>query len=101
MAGDNVFCFAQVFAPTKLQTDIFHTWEYYDETADDWIEHANLSYPIAGGRDGGFRGYTLIQNFTDGKWRCSVETKRGQVLGREKFKIDSTQLPNELIVRTQ
>ena len=91
VAGGNAFCFAKVFAPTKLQTDIFHRWEYFDETEDSWVEHARLSYNIAGGRSDGFRGYTLIENFRDGKWRCSVETKRGQVLGREEFVIDSTE----------
>ena len=97
--GDNIFCFAQVFAPTKLKTDIYHKWEYYDEGKDDWIEHARMSYGIAGGRDKGFRGYTLIQNYTDGKWRCTVETGRGQVLGREVFEIDSQTPPRAMETR--
>jgi len=68
--GDNIFCFAQVFAPTKIKTDIFHVWEYYNEETGKWDEHAKLSYGIAGGRGDGFRGYTLIKNYQDGKWRC-------------------------------
>lgn len=98
--GDNIFCFAKVFAPTKLETDIYHTWEYKNE-AGDWVEHSRLSYNIAGGRGKGFRGYTLIQNFTDGTWRCSVETERGQVLGREVFKIDSQEEPRALVTRIE
>lgn len=94
--GDNVFCFAKVFAPTRLSTDIYHRWEYYDETAKEWIEHARLSYSISGGRDSGYRGYTLIQNYRDGTWRCSVETERGQVLGREEFVVDSQNDPAPL-----
>lgn len=94
--GDSVFCFAQVFAPTKLQTDIVHVWEFKDPDTGDWEEHASLSYNIAGGRDRGFRGYTLISNYFDGTWRCSVETQRGQVLGRETFTIDSTEEPRPL-----
>lgn len=96
VAGDNVFCFAKVFAPTRLATDIYHTWEYKDENGK-WIEHTSLSYSIAGGRSDGYRGYTLIQNFSDGEWRCSVETGRGQVLGKEVFKVDSTKEPSELV----
>jgi len=96
--GDNVFCFAKVFAPTKFATDIYHTWEYQDPNGE-WIKHAHLSYNIAGGRGSGFRGYTLIENFTDGEWRCSVETGRGQVLGRENFTIDSQSEPDELVTR--
>ena len=87
VAGGNVFCFAKVFAPTKIQTDVFHRWEYYNEEAGEWQEHARLSYPIVGGSDGGYRGYTLIENYRDGTWRCTVETERGQVLGRETFKV--------------
>lgn len=86
-AGGNVFCFAKVFAPTKLSTDIYHKWEYYDEAADGWVEYFRTSYAIAGGNDGGYRGYTLISNYTPGKWRCTVETGRGQVLGREVFEV--------------
>ena len=99
--SNSIFCFAQVFAPTRLSTDIFHNWEYYDDTEEHWISHTRLSYPIAGGRDNGFRGYTLIENFRDGKWRCSVETGRGQVLGRETFTIDATTPANELVTRTE
>ncbi len=97
--GDNVFCFAQVFAPTKLKTEIYHTWEYYDTDLEKWVPRSRLSYPIAGGRGGGFRGYTLIQNYQDGKWRCSVETQRGQVLGRKVFEIDSTVPAGEMETR--
>lgn len=96
-----VFCFASVFAPTRLSTDIYHRWEYYDEELGEWTEHARLSYPISGGRDGGYRGYTLIENFRNGTWRCSVETGRGQVLGRETFHIDTTEPATPLVTRTE
>ena len=97
----NIFCFASVFTPTRLHTDIYHTWEYYDPVAREWIEHSRLSYPISGGRDNGYRGYTLIENYRDGTWRCSVETERGQVLGRETFVVDSTAEPAELVTREE
>lgn len=99
--GDNIFCFAKVFAPTRLSTDIYHRWEYYDEERKTWIEHLRASYSISGGRDAGYRGYTLIQNYKDGKWRCSVETSRGQVLGRKEFLIDSQNPPAELETRIE
>jgi len=97
IAGDNIFCFAQVFAPTKLATDIVHVWEYKNEEIGKWEKKFSLTYPISGGRSDGYRGYTLIKNYQDGKWRCSVETTRGQVLGREVFTIDSTEPPVTLI----
>ncbi|MEL6805586.1 MAG: DUF2914 domain-containing protein, partial [Bacteroidota bacterium] len=95
--GGNIFCFAQVFAPTRLNTDIYHQWEYYDEEREEWIQHVRLSYAISGGRDRGFRGYTLIENYRDGDWRCTVETGRGQVLGRENFVVHSSESAGELI----
>jgi MFS family permease len=99
--GDTIFCFAKVFAPTKISTDIFHKWEYFDPSVNRWTEHARLSYPIVGGGDEGYRGYTLIENYQDGKWRCTVETSRGQVLGREEFMIDSQSDPAEFTTRTE
>lgn len=98
--GDNVFCFASVFAPTRFETDIFHKWERFDEGSEEWVEHSRLSYPISGGRDGGFRGFTLIRNYEDGKWRCTVETERGQVLGREAFTVESGER-GELVTRIE
>jgi Protein of unknown function (DUF2914) len=85
--GDNMFCYASVFAPTKIAIPIFHRWEYYDEAEGEWILHNRSSYDIKGGRDGGFRGYTLIESVREGTWRCTVETERGQALGRETFEV--------------
>ncbi|PIR86127.1 hypothetical protein COU14_00490 [Candidatus Kaiserbacteria bacterium CG10_big_fil_rev_8_21_14_0_10_44_10] len=96
--GGNAFCFTRVFTPTRLDTEVYHRWEYYDQE-EGWVTHARVHYPIFGGRDNGYRGYTQIGSVRDGKWRCTVETARGQVLGREKFEIDSTQSPDDLVTR--
>lgn len=102
MSGDGVYCFASVFAPTRLDTKIYHSWQRYDVEKEKWVQHGDrISYAIEGGRGSGYRGYTHIQNYQDGKWRCSVETERGQVLGRETFKIDSTTEPRELVTREE
>jgi hypothetical protein len=98
---DTIYCFASVFTPTRLHTEIYHSWEYYDTAQKKWVEYARLSYPIAGGRNNGYRGYTLIEHYQDGKWRCSVETARGQVLGRETFTVDSTESPGALTTRNE
>ncbi len=87
--GENIFCFASVFAPARLATDIYHHWEYYDEATGEWKEHGRYSYAIQGGRDDGYRGYTQISGYREGVWRCSVETARGQVIGKEEFTVAS------------
>lgn len=90
--NNSIACFAKVYAPTKLSTEIFHRWEYKDANGD-WQEHFRLGYEISGLNKGGYRGYTDMQNFFAGTWRCSVETKRGQVLGRVTFVISQTGQP--------
>ncbi len=96
-AGDTIYCFASVFAPTRLSTEIFHRWEYYDESAGKWQTHGRFAYGIGGGRDEGYRGYTAITRVQEGKWRCSVETARGQVLGRDTFRVVSGAVPRGLV----
>lgn len=99
-SGDGVYCFASVFAPTRLSTTVFHRWEYYDEEHKEWRVHDRLPYSISGGRGDGFRGYTVVRNVRDGVWRCTVETERKQVLGREKFEIE-TRFHDELTTETR
>jgi hypothetical protein len=98
--GAQVACYAQVYAPTRLETEIFHRWEYKDE-AGNWREHFRLGYPIAGTNEDGYRGYTQIKSFFSGVWRCSVETERGQVLGREVVYIDTRGEANDLRTRIE
>jgi hypothetical protein len=98
--GNSISCFARVYAPTKLETEIFHRWEHKNAEGD-WVERFRLGYPISGANEGGYRGYTRLQNFTDGIWRCGVETKRGQVLGRATVRIDTTQPANETVTRIE
>lgn len=80
-AAPTLSCFARVYAPARLHTDIYHRWQYIDANGK-WAERARIKYPIAGTNTGGYRGWTEIGNVGDGTWRCSVETARGQVLGR-------------------
>lgn len=96
----SIACFARVYAPTRLSTDIYHRWEF--KNADgDWVERFRLGYQLSNANSGGYRGYTLISNFSSGEWRCSVETERGQVLGRETFIIDTKGQRGELVTRIE
>ncbi|MCA9354637.1 MAG: DUF2914 domain-containing protein [Candidatus Kaiserbacteria bacterium] len=98
--GSSIACYARVYAPTKLETDIYHRWEYKDVNGD-WQEHFRYGYTIAGTNEGGYRGYTRNTSFFSGLWRCSVETKRGQVLGREVVRIDTTGEPKDIKVTVE
>ena len=95
-----VACFARVYAPTKLETDIYHRWDFVNE-AGEWEEYFTLDYPISGENAGGYRGYTRITNFFPGQWRCSVETQRGQVLGRKVFTIEEGAPVRDLVTQIE
>ena len=87
VTGESIYSYSAVFAPTKLNIAILHRWSYFDKEKGDWIEVSRLKFPMRGGRDGGYRGYTLKSNITPGKWRVDVITDRGQVLGRRTFEV--------------
>ena len=85
--GEPVYVYSAVFSPTNLNTNILHKWQYYDEKREEWVTSSNIRFPIIGGRDGGYRGYSFKKNVFPGRWRVDVTTERGQVLGRVYFKI--------------
>lgn len=99
--GEPVYIYSSVFAPTDLNTTIAHRWEYFDEQTRNWIQHSRPTFHITGGRENGFRGYSLSSRTTPGLWRVGIETARGQVLGRMRFTIapKTTHLSLETVER--
>jgi hypothetical protein len=93
-AGKDVYAFTAVFAPTGLSTPIVYVWQYFDETIGDWVTKSTFTLSINGGRDGGYRGYSLSSDPKPGKWRVSVRTTTGLVIGRFTFYVvESTSSP--------
>lgn len=86
-AHESAYGYSSVFAPTRLQASIVHEWQHYDESTKKWVTKAKIPFAISGGRDGGYRGYTIETNVAPGKWRLNVETDRGQLIGREDFTV--------------
>lgn len=85
--GRPLYAYSEVFAPTKIESQIFHRWYFFDEENGEWVESARVGFPIVGGRDGGYRGYTIKESVWPGKWRVDVVTERGQIVGRINFTI--------------
>lgn len=92
-------CFSSVFAPTNLATPVFHKWEKYDEGAGKWVVKTRVSFPINGGREEGYRGFTL-SNVEPGQWRCNVETASGALIGRISFTVLQNQALPTLSTKT-
>lgn len=90
--GDSIYFYDAVFAPTDLNTDIFHKWQYFDKNKKEWIESYSFKIPIVGGRDGGYRGYSFRSNLSEGKWRVDIVTARDQIIGRTNFEVVKTDI---------
>ena len=88
-SGQSLYAYSAVFSPTKLNTAIVHEWERYDGERGEWLAAGRVDLPIIGGRDGGYRTYSYRSSLTPGLWRVKVETARGQLIGRIKFRVTS------------
>lgn len=84
LSEGRAYCFSAIFAPGGLSTPVVHQWEKYDPTSGKWQQQSKYSFPINGGRDQGYRGWTA-KTLSAGKWRCDVETENGQLIGRLSF----------------
>lgn len=91
--NEPIYAFSSVFAPTRLDTEVLHRWSYYDESTRAWVSSSVIGFPIFGGRDGGYRGYSIKENLAPGKWRVDVETLRGQIIGRLVFRVENDTPP--------
>lgn len=87
-SGAPLYAWSAVFAPASLSTRIVHRWEYFD-SEKGWQTKSVVAFPILGGREEGYRGYSLTAQGAPGRWRVSVETERGQVIGRTVFTVVS------------
>lgn len=85
--GSPVYAFSAVFSPKSLNLTILHEWQHYDETKGEWVTETVISLPVVGGRDGGFRTYSMRSNLANGKWRVNIETEQSQVIGRLRFNL--------------
>ncbi|HEX3203981.1 MAG TPA: DUF2914 domain-containing protein [Nitrospiraceae bacterium] len=87
-----VYCFTAVFAPVDLKTRIYHRWQYRPSgttrAARTFMTSDRIPIAISGGREAGYRGYTVKQQVIPGDWRVDVETEDGRVIGRVRFAVE-------------
>jgi len=88
--GTPLYAYSAVFAPVAISTDIVHVWQRRGTYAGSWETVARVPFGIAGGRDGGYRGYSTITDLSPGAWRVTIETESGQVIGRERFDVEDS-----------
>lgn len=86
-AGETVYAFSSVYAPTKFNHTIYHEWSYYDSLNKKWMATDRVPIKLTGGRDDGFRGYSFKSSIKKGLWRVRIETESRQVIGRLNFDV--------------
>jgi hypothetical protein len=86
--GQPLSAYSAVFAPIRLSTRIVHRWRRFDPKTGHWLTVSAVSYSINGGRDGGYRGYTIKRNPQPGDWRVDIDTSEGHLIGRIAFKVE-------------
>lgn len=94
--GEAAYAWSSVFAPARLDTEVVHRWSYFDEKTKAWVSSTLVGFSISGGRQEGYRGYSLKQGLFPGKWRVDVETLRGQIIGRFTFRVEDALEPPAL-----
>jgi len=98
--NEAAYCFSAVFAPTELRARIFHSWQRRAENGS-WQRFERIPYPIIGGREGGYRGFTIKTNLPEGDWRCVVETEKGLVIGETRFAVVAADEPAQQVERVR
>jgi hypothetical protein len=64
-----------------------HVWEKYDPVQKKWVLQSKVAFTLSGGRNDGYRGYSIVSASSPGLWRLSVLSESEQVLGRVKFQV--------------
>ena len=86
-SGSPVYAFSAIFSPRNFNFTILHEWQRYNEAEEKWVTERVISLPVVGGRDGGFRTYSVRENLTPGKWRVNIKTEQGSLIGRLRFEL--------------
>ena len=87
LPDEKLYLYAAVFAPGRLETTIVHHWEWFDPVTRKWLPQSTKAFPIRGGRDAGYRAYSIKSKPRAGDWRVNITTADGRPLGRIRFAV--------------
>ncbi|MFZ2763757.1 MAG: DUF2914 domain-containing protein, partial [Minisyncoccia bacterium] len=60
------------------------------------VSSTKTTFSITGGREKGYRVFSVKESLFAGKWRVDVTTQRGQIIGRVRFDVEITDIPRVL-----
>ncbi len=85
--GQPLSLYSAVFAPIKMHTRITHRWYLWDAKLRLWRVASTVSFVISGGREGGYRGYSIKSHPQAGDWRVDIDAEDGRLIGRLAFSV--------------
>ena len=91
--GQPLYVYSAVFAPIRFTTTVVNRWDHYNRLSHKWQHVSRIAFAINGGRDGGYRGYTVQHKVWDGDWRVDVDTADGRIIGRIPFTVQTVPQP--------
>jgi hypothetical protein len=84
--GDKIYCFVRVFSPGQFKDRLQVRWFYRDPN-HGWQRYDAIPMEIVGGRNEGYRGYTVKAHYQSGDWRVQIETSDNRELSRTYFTV--------------
>jgi hypothetical protein len=97
-AGDRIYCFVRIFAPTRFKDHVLVRW-FFEDPRTGWRPSDAIPMDVSGGRDDGYRGYSFKQNYQPGAWRVAVETDDGREIGEMRFTVAGDQGTEERVFK--
>lgn len=98
--GDKLYLYSAIFAPYRLTTGILHRWEWRDPRNGAWLEQQTIRFTIRGGREDGYRAYSIKTAPRPGQWRVNIATADGRAIGRVRFSVETQAVPPALTTKT-
>jgi hypothetical protein len=85
--GDKIYVAFRIFSPTRFSDQVQMRW-YWRDNRLGWQMQDAIPIKIVGGREEGFRGYGVKNNYQPGQWKVQVETADGREIGRVYFHLE-------------
>jgi hypothetical protein len=90
--GAKLYLYSAVFAPRGLRTGIVHDWQWL-QPGKGWVSQQRISGRIEGGREDGYRYYTIKTAPRPGQWQVNIQTLDGRAVGRVRFGVEEQAVP--------
>lgn len=98
--GERLALYSAVFAPIRMTTQITHRWQWWDSRSKHWLTLSQISFAISGGREHGYRGYSLKSAVRAGIWRVDIDSADGRLIGRLVFTVVAVAVPVQTVPKT-